>query len=779
MSQGDYIRFLKTVQALQTNREPQVLTHTEYTSIQTYNTETSVNNTKSAFGEVSYSDTTRLLPSEDLQAVNTGPTNQGTTASSEDAVLLGATQTLTNKTFTNPVINGLITGTYTIKDSAIPANILRTDTTTTFTQNIVQTSSGIISQTGTGTNSLKETTLTYGNLTLTSGNIIFSQGNKTITNGSAVLTLPTTTTVLIGDNTTNTLTHKTLTSPTINNPVFSTNQNIGQSETGIINQTGTGTNSLKETTITSGNLTLTSGNIILSSWSSIKNGSITLTLPSHSGNDSFVSRTSTDTLTNKTLTSPTINNPVFSTNQNIGQSETGIISQTGTGTNSLKETTITSGNLTLTSGNIILSSWSSIKNGSITLTLPSHSGNDSFVSRTSTDTLTNKTLTSPTINNPVFSTTQNIGQSSSGIISQTGTGTNSLKATTITSGNLTLTSGNLTLTSGNLTLTSGNIVFSSGIGSITNGTAVLTLPKTTTVLIGDNTSNTFTQKNIFSSLQFINSAEGTHITLYEVNPTNPRQNYTISIEPFTQRYNVSSFSAHVFSETDYSNLTTINRDGLTVNTGTIICDTLTESKIKYLGLNGGYDVSTGTNILRTNVPTGATHHLSVNNADIFSVSATATTIRNNITLPASTTAPTNTQLGGRLTSSISGATSFSMSGATVVQLGTCSVGPGTYIINVQFAFQCTTSGPLTKEEYSINTANSVAINNNVLEIVNHTSFSPANGVIICKRLSHVYTHTSSTSTNIIPVVRLTFTSGAFSTNSTSNPYVKFDVNRIA
>jgi hypothetical protein len=70
-----------------------------------------------------------------------------------------------------------------------------------------------------------------------------------------------------------------------------------------------------------------------------------LTLPTVSANDNFVSRTSTDTLTNKTLTSPTIS------------------------------TIINSG----------------------TLTLPTSS--DTLVGRATTDTLTNKTLTDPVIAN--------------------------------------------------------------------------------------------------------------------------------------------------------------------------------------------------------------------------------------------------------------------------------------------------------------------------------------------------------------------------------------------
>jgi hypothetical protein len=192
-------------------------------------------------------------------------------------------------------------------------------------------------------------------------------------------------------------------------------------------------------------------------------------------------------------------------------------------------------------------------------------------------------------------------------------------------------------------------------------------------------------------------------------------------------------------------------------------------------------VSTAANVLRTNVPTGATQHLSVNNVDVVSVSASTTTIRNNITLSASPPAPTNTQLGGKQTSSIiiTLPQSFS-SGTTEMVLGSCVISAGTYIINVQFAFQCTGTGALTKEEYSINTSGNPNITTNCIEIIPHSSFSPANNAIICRRLSHIYNHTGGTNTIIYPVVRLTFTSGTFVVNTTSqNTYVKIDVNRIA
>ena len=73
------------------------------------------------------------------------------------------------------------------------------------------------------------------------------------------------------------------------------------------------------------------------------------------GSDKAVSKTATQTLTNKTLTAPTMTSPDFSTIENTG-----------------------------------------------TVTLPT--GTETLVGRATTDTLTNKTLTSPTLTTPVFNT---------------------------------------------------------------------------------------------------------------------------------------------------------------------------------------------------------------------------------------------------------------------------------------------------------------------------------------------------------------------------------------
>jgi hypothetical protein len=136
----------------------------------------------------------------------------------------------------------------------------------------------------------------------------------------------------------------------------------------------TGTLATLAGTETLTNKTLTSPVI-----SSISNSG-TLTLPTST--DTLVGRATTDTLTNKTLTTPIITS--------ISNSGTVTI-PSGTDTLVARTSTDTLTNKTLTSPVI-----GTIVNGGYNLTVPSTS-NDTLVARSTTDTLTNKTLTLPTI----------------------------------------------------------------------------------------------------------------------------------------------------------------------------------------------------------------------------------------------------------------------------------------------------------------------------------------------------------------------------------------------
>jgi hypothetical protein len=200
-----------------------------------------------------------------------------------------------------------------------------------------------------------------------------------------------------------------------------------------------------------GTETLTNKTLTTPIFSSIFNGG-TLTLPT--GPDTLVGRASTDTLTNKTLTLPVISS--------ISNSGT-LTLPTGPDTLVGRATTDTLTNKTLT-----LPVISSISNSG-TLTLPL--GPDTLVGRAATDTLTNKTLTLPVISS----------------ISNSGT--------------LTLPLGPDTLVGRASTDTLTNKTLTAPIISTISNSGTLTLPTGPDTLVGRATTDTLTNKTLTNPVQ--------------------------------------------------------------------------------------------------------------------------------------------------------------------------------------------------------------------------------------------------------------------------------------
>jgi len=177
----------------------------------------------------------------------------------------------------------------------------------------------------------------------------------------------------IGADTPATLTNKTLTAPVIDSATFT-----GQ-QTGL--EIAFGQNIVFEgTTADAFELTLTAGDPTADRTITLPDATGTVALTSNL--TGYITASSTDTLTNKTLTAP-----VVSSVSNGGT----ITIPSGTDTLVGRATTDTLTNKTLTAPVI-----ATISNSG-TLTLPA--ATDTLVGRATTDTLTNKTLTAPVVTN--------------------------------------------------------------------------------------------------------------------------------------------------------------------------------------------------------------------------------------------------------------------------------------------------------------------------------------------------------------------------------------------
>jgi hypothetical protein len=373
---------------------------------------------------------------------------------SSNVCLLTATQTLTNKTLTSPIIS-TISNTGTITLPTTNTTLVGTNTTNTLTNKTLTAPkiSTIVNGTGTLTLPINITDTLIGQTTIDTltNKTLTAPKISTISNGTGTLTLPINITdTLIGRATTDTLSNKTIdtgifTTISTFNGYVDTNAglavNLGQyltfgnSTNTIFSQIGQYGNDLSITNYGTGSIVFSSPVVdFTNTYSYFKGG------------------------TNSLGTSYNTHFPYSGDNKNY---------ITG-------ETHLRGGDIIIDDGTLYCYNGFSLTAG--TLTLPNYSILDSYLSTnvcllTATQTLTNKTLTNPTISTILNTGTLTLPTSTDTLIG---------RATTDTLSNKTLTTP----------------IIAQIKPSSTN---TLTLPNLTDTLVSLASANTFTNTNSFNS----------------------------------------------------------------------------------------------------------------------------------------------------------------------------------------------------------------------------------------------------------------------------------------
>lgn len=228
----------------------------------------------------------------------------------------------------------------------------------------------------------------------------------------------------------------------------------------------------------------------------IGTGTETISASLDAPSSAFVGINDTQTLTNKTLTSPSINGGTIANATLTNPTISGLILGTPLGVASGG-----TGAATLASGNVL------VGNGTSAITATLAAPTSAFVGLTDTQTLTNKTLTSPTISTPSIT---------GGTIANA-TLTNPTMSGLILGTPLDVGSGG----TGVATLTSGNVLVGNGTSAVTT-----TLAAPSSAFVGLTDNQNMTNK----SIAFNGTNTNTALNLYA---TSTSSSFSYSAGPFT------------------------------------------------------------------------------------------------------------------------------------------------------------------------------------------------------------------------------------------------------
>jgi hypothetical protein len=345
----------------------------------------------------------------------------------------------------------------------------------------------------------------------------------------------------------------------------------------------------------------TSGTVTLQAQSTT--ASSTISLPSTASNDTLVARNTTDTLTNKTLTSPTIN----------GGSATALtglaIRSTGTGAFDLtfaNTENLTAGRtLTLTTNdaNRTINLGGNITTGGAFTTASSFATSGNFALTLTATGITNATIPVGTVTLVDLSSTQSLtNKTISGLTVSTTTGTLTIPAATIAfsgANNVTFTSSGTT----SLTLpTTGTLATLAGTEALTNKTVnkvTITAPTTSaTLTLADGSSLVTSGANSIT----LTSTGATNVTL----PTSGTLVNT-SVTTLSSLSSIGTITSGVWNGTNIALANGGTNASLTATAGGIVYSTASAMAISaagtsgYLLTSGGTGAPTWTQASSTNV----------------------------------------------------------------------------------------------------------------------------------------------------------------------------------